>query len=929
MRRLVLAFCISFLFLPFAVNCQSISDLTFGTDASLEVITWNLEFFPTNGQTTLDNVSQAIQQLQADVFAFQEIDNETLLSEMVNGIDGYEVAIGASGGSLKLAYIYRSASVQVNSIYEIFTSSEYWQPFPRRPLVFDFNFQNENYIVINNHYKCCGDGIIDYGDDSDEETRRYNATNLIKEYIDTNFPNKKVFVVGDLNDVVTDEEPNNVFQKIIDDSQNYLIADMEIATGNSDNWSYPSWPSQIDHIIITNELFDAYNSANTVVQTIKVDSYLPGGLTEYFENFSDHRPVGMKFSPNVSTVFNKNFEDQNLTSGGWTAISVTGEEVWSVPADQYGHNNSYFGYMNGYNSGPKVNEDWFISPAINASAYENLTFSFWNASGYSGPQLQAFVSNNFIDNPSSATWSEITGINWHNGATSWEWTYSGDIDLSSLTGQFHIAFKYTSTSSAAAAWEIDDISLSGEAKMFTIIATANPLEGGTIVGTGTFEYGQNVELTATPDENYTFINWTENGTEISTQATISFEVIEDRDLVANFEGETFTIDAIVSPENSGTLTGTGVFYHGQSVTLKATPNTGYTFINWTENGNQVSTSTTYSFLATTNRSFVANFQLATYNITANVNPENAGTVTGAGTYEHGETVTLTAGESTGYLFLNWTENNEEISTSQTYTFTANANRNIIANFQPKTFTVTTSVSPENGGTATGGGSYSFNTTATLEATPNTGWIFEKWIVDGNEIETNPYSFSVTENIDASALFVEAEEEFTLTVTKYGNGTTNPNIGSYTYSSGQTVNVTALLRRFELAQESQFPQLGDGSVQTLLDPPLVQAQSIQDPVIGEVPDDHPAEPKVAVVFICPFGLHRPQPLSGGVGLVLEEQYVEDLRLNPFGPPQPPGQAHHPLGQDRLHRAGRSQLAQHLLSIELEFPRILPSNHHLLG
>tara|TARA_B100000315_G_scaffold218843_1_gene220398 strand:- start:25365 stop:25961 length:597 start_codon:yes stop_codon:yes gene_type:complete len=117
---------------------------------------------------------------------------------------------------------------------------------------------------------------------------------LLKEYIDTNFPNNNVIVLGDLNDILTDDSENNVFQMIINDTENYLFADMEIAEGSSSEWSYPWWPSHIDHILITNELFDEFENNSSEVQTIKIDEYMDGGFDEYYENISDHRPVAMK-----------------------------------------------------------------------------------------------------------------------------------------------------------------------------------------------------------------------------------------------------------------------------------------------------------------------------------------------------------------------------------------------------------------------------------------------------------------------------------------------------------------------------------------------------------------------------------------------------------------------------------------------------------
>ena len=105
-----------------------------------------------------------------------------------------------------------------------------------------------------------------------------------------------MLVVGDLNDDIAEASQNNVFQMILDDTDNYLFVDIGIATSSSSEWSYPSWPSHLDHILITNELFDELDDSD--IQTIKIDEYLDGGWSEYDYNISDHRPVAIKFGFN-------------------------------------------------------------------------------------------------------------------------------------------------------------------------------------------------------------------------------------------------------------------------------------------------------------------------------------------------------------------------------------------------------------------------------------------------------------------------------------------------------------------------------------------------------------------------------------------------------------------------------------------------------
>ena len=105
----------------------------------------------------------------------------------------------------------------------------------------------------------------------DEETRRLDAMNLLKEYIDINFSQSRVLVLGDLNDSLTDTAQHNVFRSLLDDPDNYLFADMGIAEGEAAEWSYPSNPSHLDHILMTNELFEGFEHEDSYVSTLLVD----------------------------------------------------------------------------------------------------------------------------------------------------------------------------------------------------------------------------------------------------------------------------------------------------------------------------------------------------------------------------------------------------------------------------------------------------------------------------------------------------------------------------------------------------------------------------------------------------------------------------------------------------------------------------------
>jgi exonuclease III len=287
MNKIIFIFLISSQIL----SAQTINDLYFGSDTTFDIISWNIEWFPKNNNTASE-VQEILARLEADVYALQEIEDTTLLKQVVSNIPGYECYFKSSyyGG---LAYVYNTNTIQINSKYEIFTSQPYWNAFPRSPQVLDFNFMGNNYIIINNHFKCCGDGILNANNTNDEENRRLQAVTYLKQYIDNTLLGKRVILLGDLNDEIIDNTTNNVFQDFINDNTNYLFTDMLIAQGNSIDWSYPTWPSHLDHILITNELFADFQNFNSLVSVIRIDDYM-GTWSNYENNISDHRPIGLK-----------------------------------------------------------------------------------------------------------------------------------------------------------------------------------------------------------------------------------------------------------------------------------------------------------------------------------------------------------------------------------------------------------------------------------------------------------------------------------------------------------------------------------------------------------------------------------------------------------------------------------------------------------
>jgi len=295
---------------------KSIDQMSFGTDSTLDIMTWNVEQFAKKGQITLSYVEQIITALDPDIVAFQEIDSFYIFNQLISALTDYDGEYNnTSYGAQALAYIYKKNLVHKNNIFPIYTESYYNYPFPRRPLVFDFDFMGENFILIDNHLKAFSDG--------ESQNKRLQAINYLKTYIEGYYPKSNVIVVGDMNDELTDAESNNVFNSFLNDPQNYQFADMTIAEGSNSNWSYPYYPSHLDHTLITNDLFDEFVDAGSVIEVIKVDEYLSGGFYEYDHNISDHRPEAIRLLPNLNVAIDENSANNSVFNNYPNPCSVS------------------------------------------------------------------------------------------------------------------------------------------------------------------------------------------------------------------------------------------------------------------------------------------------------------------------------------------------------------------------------------------------------------------------------------------------------------------------------------------------------------------------------------------------------------------------------------------------------------------------------
>lgn len=303
-------------------------------------------------------------------------------------------------------------------------------------------------------------------------------------------------------------------------------------------------------------------------------------------------------------------------------------------------------------------------------------------------------------------------------------------------------------------------------KIETYTVSVRATTGGKVSGGGTYEKGQTATLTAMPANGYRFLYWTENSSEVSKNTSYSFSVNENRTLTAVFEQEniskpalTYTVEVEASPAEGGTVTGSGYYDEGASVSVTAAPKSGYQFVGWLESGDTVSTNTTYQFNINGNRALTAMFKAdtpiskPTYTISVSANPAEYGSIVGGGSYQEGDLVTISAMPNSGYQFIEWRVNGQKISSTASYTFTAHTDQTFTAIFEkakgPQTpptlssYTITTSADPMAGGRVSGGGTFAENSTITVTATANNNYRFTGWFENGTQVSTNAsYTFTI-------------------------------------------------------------------------------------------------------------------------------------------------------------------------------------------
>ena len=608
----------------------------------------------------------------------------------------------------------------------------------------------------------------------------------------------------------------------------------------------------------TNYTFTGWSENGSIVSTDEI----------YTFSITSNRNLTANFCVAISTF--PYFEGFELGTVGpilpdcWMQEYVVGDLDWETK-----HSSSHSGYGGAHGGDYYISIQYLppgsyttklITPVLNLSGLTSPILKFWHfQQEWAGDQD---VLRIYYKTSASGSWNLLQ--EYDNNVEIWT---ERTIPLPNTSSSYYIAFEGETNRGRGIL--IDDVSI-GEDIQYDLVLNVNPIGAGTTTGAGQYDENQPVTISATPNSNYIFLNWTEGSTIISTNATYSFNmppanITYTANFVQQFEviydtpiNGTLSVDDGINPILSGTFVDMGT-----ELTITAIPDAGYEISTLTVNGNNFTNGDIHTVTSTT--TIVCTFSLIVpqfYTLTLNVYPTGAGTTTGDGQYETDDIVTIFATPNTDYEFLNWTKGTTIISTDNPYTFnmpaedlslTANfySEDNFIVTFntpsngvlsvtdngteitsgtyvEPGTiltitatpannyqlgtltvnginfqngdtyevnsdteiycsfiggqhFFVTLYAYPSGSGTVLGAGRFVENELVEIEAIPNSDYLFINWTEQGNEISTEPfYEFTITTNRTFFANFAQSQnlityqtpENGSLSVTADGNNITS-------------------------------------------------------------------------------------------------------------------------------------------------------------
>ena len=386
------------------------------------------------------------------------VNGEVTLIESNIVVKGYVVSSDMTGNFYKEFYMQDEPDNPTAGIKVVLNQVDSYN---------QFNIGREIYIKLQNLYigeTNSGDGVItiggsinQYGDEVEEITENMAVSSILRS--------SNTFDIIPLS--LNLSEINDSHIGIFDTAQNAQFSNFLSGLTYVD--PYDDYDTQRD-------LESCVDSGSIKVETSAYasfqDNLLPtegsGTLSAVVTKSYDGDDRVMMLNSTDDVTFSSSrcdplfYDNFSGSLNNWHVKSVQGEQGWEITP--YG-NPAPSAKMSGFSGGSNVNEDWLITTTIDLSSVTTASLTFQSVVRYNGPSLTVHMSPDYNggDPTSDGNWTELS-VTLDTDTDSWSsWTDSGNIDLSSVTGgNVYIAFKYVSTTSGSATYEIDNVLVMGE-----------------------------------------------------------------------------------------------------------------------------------------------------------------------------------------------------------------------------------------------------------------------------------------------------------------------------------------------------------------------------------------------------------------------------------------------------------------------------------
>ena len=479
---------------------------------------------------------------------------------------------------------------------------------------------------------------------------------------------------------------------------------------------------------------------------------------------------------------------QTITLTGEVGFNIADKSVYVKDARISDENVT--GFMPGY-----INDGLILSDAtISGSSFE----------------ISLDVINTTTNNFDIVIESSQSGVS----VTTEAYIPANSTDLTEITSSTPITetIVLTVTNSTSSPVDLTNILIKIEERSaISINAIASQTEYGNVSGSGEYDIGDIVTLTATESETGRFVEWradSTTGNVVSSEETYEFELAASSPTTyyAIFEQYTATISVLTNSSSYGAVSGGGTYAVGDTVTLRATEMSAGDFVSWRRDsvsGTSLSTSATYTFTFTKNSptTIYGYFQHYSAIVYAYTNNSSYGTVSGSGSrhYAYG-TVTLTATPTSTGRFVEWRSGSTTgtiVSTDATYSFS----------FRKTSPTKYYAIFEENYTILEG---FTFNN---LNST--TGELVSYDGTEPNVVIPSSYSTTV---IDGETVFIEGDD-YTVTAIADGDGPSTGAFSGTNVTSVEIPNTVSKIGRYAfygcsdlnfLTLPSQLNEIGDSA-----------------------------------------------------------------------------------------------------------------------